>query len=80
MFDARTLVRSKKLKAAYSSDGNLFVRDNDDNRHMITSDNNLLAKGDAREAKKELDRQRLSQRPHPRPTGAPVVPCSSRRT
>lgn len=37
LFDARTLVRAKKLNAAYSSDGKLFVRDKDDRRHLIHS-------------------------------------------
>ena len=41
MFSARNLVRSGKLKAAYSGDGKIFLRDNNDMKYHITSESDL---------------------------------------
>ena len=41
LFAARSLVRAKKLKAAYSSDGKLFLRDNDDEKYHVTAESDL---------------------------------------
>ena len=62
LYDARILVRANHLTAAYSSDGKLFVRDKEEKRHAINSDDDLREFGDVTEAKKELDRQRAIQR------------------
>ena len=51
LFDARPLERANFLKAAYSSDGKLFVRDKEDKRHIINSDGDLSDFGDVNEAK-----------------------------
>ena len=71
LFGARTLVRANLLKAAYSSDGKLFVRDKEDKRQIINSDGDRSEFGDVNEAKKQLDRlhalQRLRTRPGPFP-------------
>lgn len=42
LYSARKLVRARKLKAAYTGDGKIFLRDNDDNKHHITSENDLI--------------------------------------
>ena len=55
LFDARPLVRTNFLKAAYSSDGKLFVRDKEDKRHIINSDGDLSDFGDVNEAKNWTD-------------------------
>lgn len=73
LYDARIFVRAKYLSAAYSSDGRIFVRDNNNGRRIINSDDDLLEFGDVEEAKKEADRLRALQRlrmrsgPFPRP-------------
>ena len=67
LFDARTLVRANPLKAAYSSDGKLFVRDKEDKRHIINSDDDLNDFGDVNETKKQLDSLRALQRLRTRP-------------
>lgn len=41
LYDARCLVRTKKLKSAYASDGKIFVRDSLDHRHLIKGDIDL---------------------------------------
>ena len=41
LFSARNLVRSGKLKAAYSGDGKIFLRDNNDMKYHITSESDL---------------------------------------
>ena len=41
LFEARALARTKLLRAAYSSDGKLFVRDINDYRHLIKSASDL---------------------------------------
>lgn len=46
LFDARSLVRGNCLKAAYSSDGRIFIRDKSDRRHLILNDSDLLKFGD----------------------------------
>ena len=38
LFAARNLVRANKLKAAYLSDGKLFLRDNNDEKYHVTSE------------------------------------------
>lgn len=52
LLDARCLFRVEKLAAAYSLDGRLFVRDDQNNRHYIQSDDDLKVFGDPMEAKK----------------------------
>ena len=42
LFDARSLVRSNKLKSAYSSDGKIFIRDHNDHRSVVRCDIDLL--------------------------------------
>ena len=54
LYDARCLVRTKKLKSAYASDGKIFVRDNLDHRHLIRGDADLLVFIDQRESRTEL--------------------------
>ena len=54
LFDARTLVRVDKLQSAYASDGKIFVRGNDDERHLIKSSSDLLEFGDPKKVRKEL--------------------------
>ena len=54
LFDARTLARANKLQYAYASDGKIFVKDNDDDRHLIKSTNDLNKFGDLKQVKKEL--------------------------
>ena len=41
LFAARSLVRAKKLKAAYSSDGKLFLRDNNDEKYHVAAESDL---------------------------------------
>ena len=41
LISARDLVRSEKWKAAYSSDGKIFLRDNNDVKYHITSESDL---------------------------------------
>ena len=54
LFDARTLVRADKLQSAYASDGKIFVRGNDDERHLIKSTSDLLKFGDPKKVRKEM--------------------------
>lgn len=56
LYDARCLVRMKKLKSAYASDGKIFVRDNLERRHLIRGDTDLSEFGDPRESRMELAR------------------------
>ena len=58
LFDARSLVRNKLIKAAYSSDGKILIRDKFDVRHIIRSDLDLNRFGDADAAKPYLLRSR----------------------
>ena len=46
LYVARTLVRGKKIKSAYSSDGKIFIRDFSDTRHIIRTDSELTKYGD----------------------------------
>ena len=59
LFDGRTLARAEIVKAAYSTDGKLYIRDHEDNRHMIKSDSEIKKFGNVEEAKKIIDRMRL---------------------
>lgn len=52
LFNARILARAKLLKAAYSSDGKIFVRDAEDTRYLIKCDSDISKFGDVEEAKK----------------------------
>ena len=54
LFDARTLRRVNNIKAAYSSGGKIFIRDNSDNRHLIKSDADLDKFGNVEAAKNQL--------------------------
>ena len=54
LFDARTLRRVNNIKAAYSSDGKIFIRDNSDNRHLIKSNADLDKFGNVEAAKNQL--------------------------
>lgn len=45
LYDARNLVRAKKISSAYSSDGRIFIKDNNENRHLIESKSALQAFG-----------------------------------
>ena len=45
LFEARILRRENKLKAAYSSDGKILVRDLEDKRHIINSLDDLVKYG-----------------------------------
>ena len=54
LFDARTLRRVNNIKAANSSDGKIFIRDNSDNRHLIKSDADLDKFGNVEAAKNQL--------------------------
>ena len=56
LYDARCLVRTKKLKSAYASDGKIFVRDEHDRRHLIKCDIDLSEFGDPTESRKDLAR------------------------
>ena len=47
LFDARSLVRVYKLKAAYWSDGNYFIRDKQDKRLLVKTDSDILEYGDS---------------------------------
>ena len=58
LYNARTLMRAKTLKSAYSSDGKIFIRDNDDNRLVVKSDSDILEYGDPEEARKQLEREK----------------------
>ena len=69
LFDARTLVRAKKLNAAYSSDGKLFVRDKDDRRQLIQSYEDILKFGEPEQARRELT-SLARARPRPRAADA----------
>lgn len=59
LFDARTLARTEMVKATYSTDGYLYIRDHTDTRHMIKSDSDIEKFGDVKEAKKIIERKRL---------------------
>ena len=61
LFGARTLRRANVIKAAYSSGGNIFIRDNSDIRHSIKSDNDLSRFGNVEAAKKQLHQLRTPQ-------------------
>ena len=61
LFNARTLMRAKKLKSAYSSDGKIFIRDNDDNRLLVKSDSDILEYGDPEGARKQLEREKRAR-------------------
>ncbi|MCG8049332.1 MAG: septum formation initiator family protein [Candidatus Thiodiazotropha endolucinida] len=54
LYDSRSLVRVKLLKNAYSTDGKIFVRDNNDERHMIKTCSDILKFGDPDEARRRL--------------------------
>ena len=54
LFDARSLVRAKKLLASYSSDGKIFVLDEANKRHVIGTHEELRKFGDPEEARQEL--------------------------
>ena len=41
LYNARKLVREKRLRAAYTSDGKIFIKDNDGEKHLITSQEQL---------------------------------------
>ena len=43
-----------KLKSAYSSDGKIFIRDNDEERYMIKSKSDILQYGNPDEARIKL--------------------------
>ena len=61
LFNARALMRANKLKSAYSSDGKIFIRDNDDNRLVVKSDSDILEYGDPEEARKQLEREKRAR-------------------
>lgn len=61
LYDARLLARAKLLKAAYSSDGKILVRDNEGSRHLIRSVSDLNKFGNVENAKKQLERRRSPQ-------------------
>ena len=66
-FDARSLVRAKKLLASYSSDGKIFVQDEANKRHVIGTHEELRKFGDPEEARQELakaKRRPASARPY----------------
>ena len=52
LFDARSLTRANMLKSAYSTDGKIFVRDNDEEWHMIKTYTDILKFGNPDEARK----------------------------
>ena len=54
LYEARCLFRVEQLSAAYFLYGRLFVRDNQNHRHYIQSDDDLKVFGDPTGAKKEL--------------------------
>ena len=41
LYNARKLVHEKRLRAAYTSDGKIFIKDNDGKKHLITSQEQL---------------------------------------
>ena len=45
LFNARKYVKSEQLKTAYSSDGRVYVKDNNDVRHFISDQGDLPAFG-----------------------------------
>lgn len=57
LYDARCLFRVDILKAAYASDGKVFVRDQEDHRHLIKTDSDIAEFGDPKEARNELARR-----------------------
>ena len=59
LYDARILARAEIVKAAYSTDGKLYIRDHGDTRHTIKSDSDIERFGNVDEAKKMIDRMRL---------------------
>ena len=54
----KPLARAHLLKAAYSSDGRIFVLDKEDKRHLMKSDADIKTFGDVEEAKKTIARMR----------------------
>ena len=54
LFDARTLARVAQISSAYSSDGKIFVRDNENKRHLIQSEEDITKFGSVSEAKMKL--------------------------
>lgn len=56
LFDARCLVRAGKLKAAYASDGKIFVRDNGERRHLIKTKSDLSLFGDPKDSREQMAR------------------------
>ena len=54
LYDARCLFRVEKLTAAYSLDGRLFVRDDQNQRHYIQSEADLKDLDDPKEARRNL--------------------------
>ena len=53
LYNARCLFRVDKLTTAYSLDGRLFVRDDQNQRHYTQSEADLKHFGDPKEARKK---------------------------
>lgn len=45
LYQARTLVKSERLKGAWSSDGTVLIKDTEDNVHRVTSLTDLVPFG-----------------------------------
>lgn len=58
LYNARILRRVKKIKAAYSTNGKIYIRDNADTRHRIQSDDDLGKFGDVEAVKLDLEAAR----------------------
>lgn len=64
------MVRVNKLQSVFCSDEKIFVKANDDERHLIKCDIDLSEYGDPKEARKELARQVHIKPPTLRPPSA----------
>lgn len=69
LFEARSLRRTKKLKSAYSSDGKIFIYDNNDKRQQISSLDDLIKYGYC----KNSDDSSESGQPQPSTSGTSAM-------
>lgn len=55
LLKARKMVKSNLIKSAWSSDGNILVRDSEDERHRITTESDLAVFGPVPKLRGETD-------------------------
>ena len=55
LLKARKMVKTKLLKSAWSSDGNILVRDGEEEKHRITSESDLAVFGPVPKLFGEID-------------------------